>query len=122
MKKILIALITAFILLMTVASSTAVINRQGLNVHSIQQTTEQVFTVYTGGEDGLVQENVKVRAYIMELGILATSDGPFDVGTSKHKSTLIFELPEDTPSGCYTVRFSISSDDVKRIKHRFICV
>jgi len=122
MKRILIALITAFILLMTVASSTAVINRQGLNVHAIHQTTPQVFTVYTGGEDGLVQENVKVRAYILELGLLATSDGPFDVGVSKHKSTLIFELPEDTPPGCYTVRFTISNDNVKRVKHRFICV
>jgi len=124
MKKILFVLLTVFIIALTALSAAAFVNDKGLLVNSIRDPYNDpvVFTVYTQGIEGPSQKNVKVRAFILDLGIQAIGDGPFDLGISSHKSTLIFDLPEDTESGCYIVRISVSTDKVRRTKHRWICV
>jgi len=117
MKKILLLLT---ILLLTTTTATAILNK-GLTVNSIQINEnlpgEPLFVnVHTSSEN--FQENVKVKAYFLDDPYY-TSNGPFDIGTSKHKSSLILNTPD---YGCHLLRISVSNDEVKRIKHRWVCV
>ena len=122
MKKLALFIIT---LLISVVAATAVVNDKGLLMQRIREPYTAsagdtlFFSVHTAGEKA--QDNVKVRAYILDLGLIG-ADGPFDVGTSGNNAHLMIDLPEETNSGCYLVRLSASNDDTRRTRHRWVCV
>jgi len=127
MKKSFIIATILLIGLLTVVSATAIVNDKGILVHGIREPqvvqpgTPVIFNVYTSAIDGPNARNVKVKAYILELGLQAVGDGPFNVGASGHRSRLYLDLPEYIEPGCYVVRISVSNDDTRRTKHRWIC-
>jgi len=65
---------------------------------------------------------VRITATIMELG-LRSSIGRFRVDRSETISKLLLmDIPDWVPSGDYTIRFTISNDEVRRVVHREITV
>ncbi|MBI4448850.1 PKD domain-containing protein [Candidatus Woesearchaeota archaeon] len=68
-------------------------------------------------------ERMHVTASIPELGI-HTRAGPIRLGGKGREITtpLTLEIPKNAKAGLYTVRFSISNDDVRRTIHREVQV
>lgn len=114
MKKLLVLLIG----LLYISSVFAISIDQTRYDEVVHPQDPFLFKVYTSADDHI--DNVKIKGYIFELGAYA-SDGPFDLGNS-HRSSLLFDIPEDAQPGEYVVRFSINDGSTKRIKHRFISV
>ena len=72
------------------------------------------------GDDNLESLSVKVLFY--DLGIIIESN-PFDLDDGDSTGKLIFwDVPSGVAPGDYLVRISVSNDDVREIKHRFVTI
>ena len=84
---------------------------------------ESVPVAISFGNEGYIKMNdVHVTMVIPELGVYRKI-GPFDVSSGKVVTrTLSLNVPEYAPPGVYDVRFVISDDFIRRVKHRELIV
>lgn len=68
------------------------------------------------------KDAVSYHAIIQELGLYATS-GEFSLDADNAKTMILaLEIPENTMSGLYPIRITISDDNVKRVIYRDVMV
>ena len=89
------------------------------------RTLDQDPVAYDDAFESIVEyrgtsEDTTVRVMIPELDVY-DSRGSFGDDDSK-RAHFIMELPQDTPSGDYLVRYTISNDDETIHKYRYITV
>ena len=67
-------------------------------------------------------DDLSVKVIIYDLGvILKTSQFDLNDGDSDGKF-LFWDVPSYIPSGEYLARITVSNDDVREVKHRFITI
>lgn len=104
-------------------------NRGALNkiaeVDSIRSdfvNENQVFsTVFLDLRGKERDDNIRIAAVIPELGVRGSA-GPFSTRHERIAKTVLFDLPEDVKRGEYVVRYTITRNGEKRVKHRILTV
>ncbi|NQV09465.1 hypothetical protein HQ529_06465 [Candidatus Woesearchaeota archaeon] len=67
-------------------------------------------------------KNVKVTVLIYDLN-LRKRVGPFDLNRNKEVTRkVLIDVPSDTDPGYYAARVTVSNDDYRRVKHRFVYI
>ena len=66
-------------------------------------------------------EDLKVRIFILELGEMLTANS-FDVDDMDSAGKFIFWDTQGVPPGEYLARITLSNDDFREVKHRYITI
>lgn len=66
-------------------------------------------------------DDLKVKVLFYDLGLIFQTN-PFDLDDGDSTGKLIFWDSSDVAPGDYLVRVSVSNDDVREIKHRFVTI
>ena len=67
-------------------------------------------------------EDLKARVYFYELGVLLQSS-PFDLNNGDTDGKFIsWNAPERVKPGDYLARITVSNDDVRKVRHRYIAL
>ena len=65
-------------------------------------------------------EGLKARAYFYDLGVLLQSS-PFDLNNRDTDGKFIsWNVPEHVKPGDYLARITVSNDDVRKVRHRYV--
>lgn len=66
-------------------------------------------------------DNIRIAAVIPELGVRGSA-GPFSTRHERIAKTVLLDLPADVKKGEYVVRYTITRNGEKRIKHRILTI
>lgn len=66
-------------------------------------------------------EGLKARMFIYDLDVLLHAN-PFDLGKGDKDGKFIFLDDEDIAPGTYLARITVSNDNVREVKHRYITI
>ena len=66
-------------------------------------------------------DNIKITAVIHELGVRGSA-GPFSTKSERIAKTVLLDLPENVKTGDYVIRYTITRNHEKRVKHRILTV
>ena len=66
-------------------------------------------------------EGVHLRMFIYELGELIVTNA-FDVDDLDNAGKFLFWNTQEVPPGEYLARITLSNDDFRRVKHRYITI
>lgn len=66
-------------------------------------------------------DNIKIAAVIPELGVRGSA-GPFSTKSERIAKTVLLDLPDDVKTGDYVIRYTITRNGEKRVKHRSLTI
>lgn len=123
MRLLLITLI-ALTIILTASAVTANVVSEPLRVNTIrvpdQVSPGEYFPVYVNYEaEDEELENVKVRAIVMDSGYYMSDKTDSLTGREASRFDL---MAQPDAEGWVLVRVTVSNDDIKRVKHRWIKV
>ena len=126
MKKILLSLIFIILFAFSIASLTLALEAENSDLQVSRITTYDITEeeiAYRVNLENFIDkdmENLRVTVYIPDLDIRVITRR-FDLDADKEiTKKLILELPENVEPGEYLARITISNDDIRRVKHRYL--
>lgn len=126
MKKILLSIICIIIFVFSIISLTIASDVKNSDLQISRITSyekEDTIIQYSINIENLIDKdmgNLKVTVFIPELNI-RESTRRFDLDNKDELTKkLILALPEDVKPGEYIARITISNDNIRRVKHRYL--
>ncbi len=109
-KKMMVLFIIVFSFFGMIRSNEVVVSGDALEMY--------VNIVNSLGSD---LDDVRVRMFIYDLGVVVDSD-TFDVDGKDNAGRLLFWETGGAPAGDYLVRITASNDDFRNVKYRYITI
>lgn len=126
MKKVLSLIITIFLLSINLSLALPQERLHVSKLRFIDEYTkvgeELVAVVNLENDDLSHMDKLKITVLIYDLA-LRKRIGPFDLRKNKEATKRVYiDVPGNTQPGFYTARITISNDDIRRVKHRWVYV
>ena len=127
MNRIILSLTFVLIMVFSVASLSVALEAENSNLHvsqvrSYEMDEDEVYACSVNLENFLDEdmEDMRVTIYIPDLDI-RESTRRFDIDSGDELTKrIILALPEGVEPGEYLARVTISNDELRRVKHRYL--